>query len=77
MGKKTLIELSHLDGSIKQTFEIGHAERILKHKNGGWKITDENYTFKDGSITTTDKGSGKKSKEKASDTERNNPAKQD
>ena len=63
-GKKRVKTIELQVGDKKQSFEIGHDERILKmQNNGGWKLpTDSKYIFgKDGITTKPSKKSGSKS----------------
>lgn len=55
-----MIKLKALDTNLVQSFEIGHAEQILRLPNSQWVIADnEKYEYKDNAIIRrADKKSG-------------------
>lgn len=62
-------------GDKVQTFEISHAERLLRMtNNGGWEIPEGSiYKFnaKNGTIFRSDKGDSTESKEETNDKQSN------
>jgi len=73
MAKFTEVELETLDSSKRQTFEINHAERILRMPQSGWQLpSDSNYYLDDNGIGyKASKRGGKGSKEASNDSEGN------
>lgn len=73
MAKFTVVELETLDSLRRETFEINHAERILRLPQSGWRLpSDSNYYLDDNGIGyKTSKGRGKGSKEASDDSEGN------
>lgn len=59
-GSRVILEAP---GGVRKEFEIGHAERILRHpENGGWKLPEDSpyqYDYYDGITKRTDKGNSK------------------
>lgn len=79
MAKFTNVELETLDSSRRQTFEINHAERILRIRESGWRLpSDSNYYLDDNGIGYKESKRGSKaSKETPNDSESNTSPKQD
>lgn len=50
---------------MEATFEVEHAERLLRMKNnGGWQLpADSEFVFENDIISKRDKGKGKQGKE--------------
>ena len=62
MGKFTEVELENTAANTKQTFEINHAERILRMpNNGGWQLPQNSPYYFD-----TKNGIGYKQNQKGS-----------
>lgn len=60
MAKTTKVKLIRQYDGEQFEFEVDHAERILNIKDSGWELPeDSQYEFKDGIISTRDKGKGK------------------
>lgn len=69
--EKVLLSSEGAKGKVEQLFDIDHATKILNFQSGLrganarnkslWKLTDSNYTFKDGNIIQ--RGSKAKNKE--------------
>jgi hypothetical protein len=60
MAKTTKVKLTRQYDGEQFEFEVDHAERILNIKDSGWELPeDSQYEFKDGIISTRDKGKGK------------------
>lgn len=81
MAKFTEVELENTAANSRQTFEINHAERLLRMpNNGGWQLPkDSSYYFdvKNGiGYKQTKKGSTKP-EETGDDTTSDNAPKQD
>lgn len=56
-----IVKLKVKKSGREQPFELDHAEKILR-KSRNWEISDDKYTFKDGSILTKAKTSKKTTK---------------
>lgn len=58
--KQTKIELTDRNGN-SQTFDVDHAERILRLPNTVWRLTDTEYEFttENGIVRNKKKGKGK------------------
>lgn len=56
MGKTTYVTLE-CEALGERQFEISQAETLLNMKpNGGWKLNDKQFEFKDGIICRRNKG---------------------
>ena len=59
MAKVTTVILLCQDYGVRKEFPVEQAENILRMRNSGWQIPeDSQYEFKDGIISTRDKGKG-------------------
>lgn len=81
MAKFTEVELENTAANSRQTFEINHAERLLRMpNNGGWQLPEDSpyyFDLKNGiGYKQTKKGSTKP-EETGDDTTGNNAPKQD
>ena len=81
MAKFTEVELENTAANSRQTFEINHAERLLRMpNNGGWQLPEDSpyyFDLKNGiGYKQTKKGSTKP-EETGNDTTGNNAPKQD
>lgn len=57
----SMVVLETADGT-RQEFELNHAERILRHPDGGWKLPDDSpyqFEFYDGITKRTNQGNSK------------------
>lgn len=63
--KATSVKLVVPALGMEATFEVEHAERLLRlNNNGGWQLpADSEFVFKDDIISKRDKGKGKQGKE--------------
>ena len=81
MAKFTEVELENTAANSRQTFEINHAERLLRMpNNGGWQLPEDSpyyFDLKNGiGYKQTKKGSTKP-EETGNDTSGDNAPKQD
>lgn len=81
MAKFTKVELENTAANSRQTFEINHAERLLRMpNNGGWQLPEDSpyyFDLKNGiGYKQTKKGSTKP-EETGNDTTSDNAPKQD
>lgn len=81
MAKFTEVELKNTAANSRQTFEINHAERLLRMpNNGGWQLPEDSpyyFDLKNGiGYKQTKKGSTKP-EETGNDTTSDNAPKQD
>lgn len=81
MAKFTEVELENTAANSRQTFEINHAERLLRMpNNGGWQLPEDSpyyFDLKNGiGYKQTKKGSTKP-EETGNDTTSDNAPKQD
>lgn len=81
MAKFTEVELENTAANSRQTFEINHAERLLRMpNNGGWQLPEDSpyyFDLKNGiGYKQTKKGSTKP-EETGNDTTGDNAPKQD
>ena len=81
MAKFTEVELENTAANSRQTFEINHAERLLRMpNNGGWQLPEDSpyyFDLKNGiGYKQTKKGSTKP-EETGNDTKSDNAPKQD
>lgn len=59
---------------IRQEFEINHAERILRHPNGGWKLPDDSpyqFEYYDGITKRTSQGNSATAAQNGNNTQGN------